>query len=455
MQKRRILPLTRVVMVFGVGASGLTGIVGGVLGTLLLFRSTPNLAGLAWTLHPDIMVFGFLTLFICTVATSLLPKLNRAHAHPKLGFTSTLLLTLATLLWLTLQATPIVGDLALLASTLFFLTITATSIRRPRNTLGYGNIYIAAGALTLTLLATVKVFTDTHNPYAEWGDYAYTWLAVAGFPTSMILGVWQHTAHFRGVNPRRMLSAVSATLWCTTLTTYSLSLFTKTYAPRLAEAGALVGVAAVATFLHNLSAFTPVTPPSRWAFDPNRWRYTWFDRSIRLASTWLAVGVGLQALYSTGFGWGYLGGVNIMDAWVHTTTVGFYLIVISGYAPILLPVMLRGEPSSIKPTLIPQILVSVGVGLRIIGDLLPFISHYTVILRDYSSLPVFAAVILYMLSLHGRDAHNTKGARITRTLGKSPLSTPAARYTTSTHKSGPKIPKANRSKILIKKNILS
>jgi hypothetical protein len=90
--------------------------------------------------------------------------------------------------------TPPYGRLALLASAIVFAAYTLSSVKRRGNTVGYGNIYFGVSALTLVAVATIKALIDAQSPYGEWEEYACTWLAVMGFPTSLILGVWQHTS---------------------------------------------------------------------------------------------------------------------------------------------------------------------------------------------------------------------------------------------------------------------
>jgi len=389
----------------GVGLSGVTGLAGGVLGVLLLSGWNRRVDWVAWILHPDLMVFGFLTLFTVAVATSLVPKLNSTRANPKLGLTSIGLLASTTPLWLLFHTRPLMGDIALLASAIVFAAYTLSSVKRPRNAISYGNIYFGAGALTLIAVATIKTLVDAQSPYGEWDEYTYTWLALMGFPTSTILGVWQHTAHFRGVSPRKTLSAAIAILWCTTLAIYTSSAITTLHVMRLV--GVVIEVIALSTFLFNLSAFTPAQLPSRWAFDPNKWRYRWFDRSIRIASLWLTVGIALQALYAVcpeGFTAGY---TQLLDAWIHTISLGFYLVVIASYAPIILPVLLRGRTLNIRLTLIPQLLVSLSVAWRILADLLTvFLGSHTAALLEYSPLPAFLAILVFLV-----DVHRVRGGR--------------------------------------------
>ena len=412
MQGRRTRPPSGFTTLVGVGASGITGVVGGLLGVLLFSRSNRRVDWVAWAIHPDLMVFGFLTLFIITLAVSLLPRLNRTSIHPKLGLAPIVLLASATPLWAAFYTHPLIGDTVLLAATLVFTLITFSSVKPPRNTVGYGNIYFAAGALTLVVVATIKTFVDAQNPYGEWGDYAYTWLAVMGFPTSMILGVWQHTAHFRGVSPRKKLSAAASILWCAALATYILGATATSHATLLAAVGEAVEVAALAAFLFNLSVFTPVQLPSRWALELNKSRYAWFDRSMRIASLWLIVGVALQILYNLsleGFNAGY---GRLLDAWIHTTALGFYLIVIASYAPIMLPVLIRGKASAIRLTLIPQLLVSLGVAWRLLTDLLiAFTGFNAATLLEYSPAPVILAILVFLVDVHRVRGERTPDAR--------------------------------------------
>jgi hypothetical protein len=121
-------------------------------------------------------------------------KLNMTLANPKLGLISIGLLASATPLWLLFYIHPLMGDIALLASAIVFAAYTLSSVKRRGNTVGYDNIYFGVSALTLVAVATIKALIDAQSPYGEWEEYACTWLAVMGFPTSLILGVWQHTS---------------------------------------------------------------------------------------------------------------------------------------------------------------------------------------------------------------------------------------------------------------------
>lgn len=387
-------------MLFGLASSGIAGLFGGALGAILFLTPSGSLGSFAWALHPDLMVFSFLTLFVLTVATSLMPKLNRAPPRPKLGLFSTLALAAAGILWIVFDTRPLLGDFALLSSSLGFAAFTLCAVRRPKNALGYGDVYFGAGAVTLFAVALIKTAVDMQKPYFEWQDYAYTWLAVVGFPTSMIFGVWQHTSHFRGVIPRNAPSVVTALLWCVTLAIYTLSAVAGG-ATLLAKTGAVIETVTVAAFLLSQSAFTPARPAVRFAFEPNRGRYVWFDRSMRIASFWLAVGTALQlafALYPGGFRMGY---EELLDAWLHTVTLGFYLIVISSYAPVMLPVLLNGRPSAIRLTLVPQLLVSVGVVWRLLADLLVTLAGSgSMVFLAYSPTPVIIAIFILLANIH-------------------------------------------------------
>jgi hypothetical protein len=388
-------------VLLGVSVGSLIGLLAGILGSIYIYsiRSHSGAPSIV-VAHPQLEVFGFLATFITGVASLLLPKFNLKRPRPFLAAWAISLYACGSLLWVIRPASIVLGDALSLAGAVLSSTMIFTSLSRPRNPLGYGNLFFGAAGVTLILTLSFLTYFDASGHAAP---QSFPLLELAGFPTTMIFGVQLQTVRFKRAPPNLLFARTATGLWATFLLACGLSIYAPT--PSLVLLSSILFSAGGLYLLGGLNAFRRATKPTVWALNENMHRLPYFDASSRIAAYWFAASalfLVADALIHKGY-WRS----SLTDAYVHSLAVGYLMTTIMGYAPILLPGLLGTRVKDFKTQLSPLLLVSAGNAWRIVGDVSAGVSGgANYLYSGYSFLPVLVGAALFLIQAHSAIIHS-------------------------------------------------
>ncbi len=352
-----------------------------------------------YPVHPDLMINGFLTLFIMSVAFLLIPRfrnrrlerIGESYLAAALIFSGNLML----LAW-SITEVPLIlpAFILILLGSLIFSAMVVSILRWPSGVLAVADPYLLLSVVFLPLSLLVRVASGT-----GYGNPAYLVLSLLGFPTLMIFGVMTRTVHFRVVVLRKSLVKAAFPLILA-----SLAISTATslnWDPNLFTLSSALYLAGGVFFVFGVDGLKVVRSGEQYSRmrERDRVRYDYFSICFAGAVTWLLAGLVLGLLYSLTL---YSGSpvFSLRDGFIHSVTVGFMATTIMAYGPIMLPPLLSSHTPYKGLTLIPVMLVWAGNLWRVAGFLFRDFLGLSLELNGLSGILIVVGLLYFLFMTH-------------------------------------------------------
>jgi len=407
-QQARRKPARLTILATSTGAGmGILGTVVGILWLGILLGLPSPIDSRIILIHPDLQIFGFLTLFVMGVAYSAIPRFkNKPLRHPRAAAASILLVTFGNVLLLVDAFLPsemsgrLASDLTILLGAVVYAFIALRTLGRPSGPLASAEPFMALSVVALLLSLVNKLASDlslVSHSYS-YSSPAVLQLALIGFPTLMIFGVAVRTVHFRIVTLRRKLVKAG---FIPSLAGVSLS-FVAIFSPLEREftfVSSVLFTAAGMLFVAAINGLGDEISAEQYARmnERDRNRYIYFSPVIRIASAWLLAGLLLSVAASLDLP--SSGTLGLRDAFIHSVAVGFIGTTIMGYGAILLPPLTSGRTPFRGLTLTPIWLITAGNIWRVAGSIL---TRFGVVLWPtwFSGVLVLAGMTYFLWMVH-------------------------------------------------------
>jgi hypothetical protein len=388
-----------------------TGSVLGVISVLFGFVWLMSMDGVLTipshpiTRHPDLIIFGFLQLFIMGVGVVLLPRFhNRRVRVPVLAAAGCILVSFPAVasivavdsdqaLILPFRAAEMAGS-ALLAAAILL------SLGRPDWRFGGADCYVYTGFAGLLLVQLLRVLGAAGLLKAwSYSDPAVLVITLFGFPVSFIAGVVSRTIHFRIAKMERRLSLYSFAAFLLSLASAGAAWYAGS---RLLLIVSILSLALWFILFAKSTQFFKVDRGSQQFERMNerdRVRYLYFARTLQLAGAWMMASLGLGLAYHTS-------GLNaqlvyaVRDAYIHSLTIGFIGHVIVAYGPIVIPGLLSRRMPYIGLSTKPALLLTLGNALRIAGFTLDSLTGIATFTRSISGALLLAGITGFLVMTH-------------------------------------------------------
>jgi len=401
-----IEPKERRLSVLAIAAGSTLGMLGVSLGVIWL-ASLWGLVGAPWAifLHPDLMILGFLQLFILGVGSLLIPRFkNRRIASPRLGYLSVGLIVTGGLLPFFPGPLHLLSTSLMLVGSLIFSLMLMASLGRPSSRFAAADYYLHLGLSILVVIAFLKVLNSiglSPSPRGYW-DAGLLLISLAGFPIAMIAGIMTRTIHFRIAVIRHRLSISSFIIYIMVISLAIMELAGSIQPTWIMSAPLLILWALWAvSFSLSIELFRKDSGEQFSRMNErDRARYLYFVSVIRLAGVWLLVSAGL----AVAFAYASLTDSSLLfglrDSFIHALSLGFIGHIIMGYGPIMLPGLLMRRMPYIGLTLTPPYLLTAGTIWRVIGMILDPFAGYSLWTTALSGIVIVVAIIHFLLMTH-------------------------------------------------------
>ena len=329
--------------------------------------------------HPNIEVFGFLTLFILGASLTIIPRFKgRKLVSNKLAWESVILVSLGNLLVLFTSTRFLVyDDLLILGGALIALVLIGINLGRPSGPLALAEPFMWLSVISLFLAVSLKTYFDYMATNSSWDSFAFLEIIFFSFPTMMIFGISTRTIHFRvaRMNKKVVSLAFYLAVMATSVAAIASILSSgSSLGADLLDASSILYLACVFAFVLGISAFRDnmLTDHVRRMNERDRTRYLYFGRAYRIAVSWIVLAVLLAVVYALFSQDTNLAGSLfwVRDAFIHSMAIGFLGSMIAAYAPILLPAVISGRAPYHGLTNLPLYLVVAGNIWRVGSDLL-------------------------------------------------------------------------------------
>ncbi len=415
-----VRPGRRITLLF-IAVGSIFGFFATILGALLL----ANLSGIhdvpsvsLYSDHAYLQIFGFLSEFVCGVAYSVIPLFkSKKLTNPNTAYIIFSLITAANLLGI---AAIFIGgsyysslfkifSFLILISSAFFCYQILDVLSGPRS-LGEAESFLSMATISFVLISVIFFAATTFPQLLNAEDLfgtGFLYLSLIGFAGSMIFGVELRTVAFRMTNYRKSFAKPAALLQAVSIALAFLSSFR--------DFGVLGDFSGV-TFLSSAVCFAisirifegrkqsrvmlPLTS-SRPNVATHNSISDYTDACILSSVLWLVFGLAL------GIFWQFHDSTNfwIRDSFIHTLAIGFIGSTITAYGPVLLPGVLMDKAPRKHLSLIPLLLLNIGLLIRIGGN------FYSTLFpsgppmwESLSGLAIIAAIVILMKNLHFREA---------------------------------------------------
>lgn len=362
----------RLVLIPGVALATVSGVLGAVMGAVWLLSLSGLLPFTPSVLsHPKLMLFGFVYVFITSVAMVLAQRFrNEEHtSYLRLRISSPIAMSLGVLLSAFAEPGNMVWLLGYLAAVAGASSAAIYSVRvlgRPSGPLAAADPLISSSMILMPLTLALTMFAELDGVHV-FGRPGLPLLLLLGTPAGMVMGVGIKTVHFR-VNIRLRRGA----WWL--LTPLHVASSAAAYAAVLLRSGALELAASLgyllasAVWMLSVDALRRVKSGEQYARmrERDRVRYLYFSALYRAASIWLLVGCVLAVLNSASLLLAHPLWFSLRDAYIHSVAVGFVGNMILAYSPILMPSLMSARMPYTGLTLYPAALLNSGNVLRIV-----------------------------------------------------------------------------------------
>lgn len=400
----------RKLSLFFIATSGLFGLVGTTLGTLLLAALSGALAGFGsgalFLAHPYLQIYGFVVEFVVGVEYSLLPRFKTGRIPSVgLGYATYFLLTSANALFI---YSSISSSYAVLANSTGAVLILAGSILSavqvfslasgPRGGFPETNPLIMNSSVSLVLLSLALLL--------EWQGYVSVdefssqmiLLALVGFAGSMIYSVEIRSVSFRQSDYRKKLAKLTSALQVVAVAAVFLSIAFALQFLSVVAAALFFAAGLSLTFTIKIFEFSRplMYRPAMTKMHFSILRFN--EVGIISGSVWLIfgliTGIILVVTDSTVF--------FLRDSFIHSIAIGFIGSSIVVFAPMLLPGLLGRRAPTSGLSYGPIVLLNAGLILRIAGNATTLISAARAlpIWESFSGPLILGAIVWFFVVLH-------------------------------------------------------
>lgn len=369
--------------------------------------------------HPFLQIFGFLAEFVCGVSYSVIPLFkSKKISRIRLAYVPLSLITIANILGIASAVGNIgypglllqVSSFLILFSSIVFCYQILRVLGRPSKILGEAEPFLSMAALSFVLISVIFFVNSAFPAYVGTGSGSlfsagFIYLSLVGFTGSMIFGVELRTVAFRMTNYRRSVAKAAAILQGLSILLAFVSIF---------RGLGYIGAVASVTFLLSGICFAMAIrifegkAKSRTLLPLTEGRpdvashnvisdYT--NACIFASTAWLlisfAIGVAWQDFGVRGF-W-------VRDSFIHSIAIGFIGSAIIAYGVVLLPGVISQKAPRKNLSLLPLLLLNVGLVVRDAGNLHSTLTVGSLpIWESLSGLFILAAMIVYFENIHFR-----------------------------------------------------
>lgn len=369
--------------------------------------------------HPYLQIFGFLAEFVCGVGYSIIPLFkSKKISNLKVAYIPFSLITAANVLGILgvteagayyVQLVQVSSFLILVSSTIFCYQILQV-LGRPSKILGEAEPFLSMAALSFVLISVIFLVNSAFPKYLGAGNgdlfsAGFIYLSLAGFTGSMIFGVQLRTIAFRMTSYRKRTVKVATFLQAVSILLAFFSTFR--------GLGFLGSVTSVA-FLSSACCFSfairifegrassrmllPLTE-GRTNVASHNTISDYTDACISSSMLWLLFSFVLGVLWEV-FG---VSDFAVRDSFIHSIAIGFIGSAIIAYGVVLLPGVLNQRAPRKHLSLLPLLLLNVGLIVRDGGNFYSALSSGSLpIWESLSGLFIIAAMIVFFNNIHLR-----------------------------------------------------
>lgn len=368
--EQRLRP-ARLILIPGVALATVSGVLGAVLGAVWLLSLTNALPFTPSALaHPKLMIFGFVYVFIASVAMVLVQRFKNENPYSYLQLRASSPIIMAVGVWLFAFAEPgtvvwLLGYLAALAGASSAALYSVRVLGRPSGPLAAADPLISSSMTLMPLSLALTMFAELESAHA-FGRPGILPLLLLGTPAGMVMGVGIKTVHFRvDIKLRRRAWWLVAPLHAASSAAASAAALHQSEALELAASiGYLMASIAWVVSVDALRRVRTGGQYSRMR-ERDRVRYLYFSALYRVASIWFLAGCLLAASSSAIRLLAHPLWYAFRDAYIHSIAVGFVGNMILAYAPILMPGLMSGRAPHVGLTLYPAAILNAGNVLRV------------------------------------------------------------------------------------------
>lgn len=357
---------------------GLLGTSIGVVWLATLYGIPVDPGRRLFIIHPDLQIFGFLTIIIMGIAYTLIPRFKSKQLdHMGWAYISILLIVVGNVISIINAANlinfihPIIGSALLLIGGLIFAVLILKILGKPSGGLAVAEPFMGLAVVSLLLSMTVRLLSDASllrfsYSYAHLG---FIQLILLGFPIMMIYGIMIRTINFRIVLLRKPLVKASFPFALAAIITAFTSIFIDEKILIMLSMISFLVVGILIISSSEMLKHRTSGPIFERMNDRDRVRHLYFSGTIRIAAIWLLVGLtsGVAMTISQFYGQ-YM--FELRDTFIHSLAIGFVGSMIMAYGPILLPRVISGRVPYKNLSIIPVYLVTIGNAWRVGGNIL-------------------------------------------------------------------------------------
>ncbi|GBC71036.1 hypothetical protein HRbin02_00813 [Candidatus Calditenuaceae archaeon HR02] len=361
----------RLVLILGVSFATISGVLGAVLGAVWLLSLSGALPFTPSALvHPKLMIFGFVYVFIVSVAMVLVQRFKNVEPSSYLGLRVFSLIVMTVGVWFFTFAEPgtvawLFSYLAALAGTSSAAFYSVWALGRPSGPLAAADPLISASMTLMPLSLALTIFAELESAHA-FGRPGLLLILLLGAPAGMVMGVGIRTVHFR-VDTKLRRRAWWLVTPLHTASSAAASAAALLHSESLELAASVGYLLASAVWVVSVDALRRVKSGEQYARmrERDRVRYLYFSALYRVASIWLLAGCLLSASSSVSLLLAHPLWYTLRDAYIHSIAIGFIGNMILAYAPILMPGLMSARIPYAGLTLYPAALLNAGNVLRV------------------------------------------------------------------------------------------
>ncbi len=390
---KKVLFISIPIVLIGItfGLLWLHSIWGGPLQNIDLFKM----------LHPSVMMFTFLTLFIMGVSYTLVPTFWGYKSDPLYAFTTIALLLLGEVMAIIFHVSQLNAVLGVLVSSIGLLAYAIyiiTKVRLVNQVFYYSDLFILISLITLIFISFYRIYLSVLNgsPYIL-GDYLYDHLIISGFILPFIYGVSTRTMKFKFTYIDRDILGVSFYIYLIGNTYGIINLFFRIY-EGLNILPLLYTLSAIFYgYSYNIFELSPGEEYARRMKIRDWIRYKFFTRHISIAGMWLYLGYILLIIYVFYGSIGSSTSLLLWDASLHSITIGFIGNFIVAYGGIMLPPIILRRASYKSLGYHTYLLLNTALILRVAIDIFPIPRHPILSMIHYILILLAIGSFIYMM----------------------------------------------------------
>lgn len=343
-----------------------TLLLSGVIGLTVQFAMLRQLLGFSFTsqAHSVPMVYGFLGVFLVTDAFIISPHRKLVSANMNLAYATLLLLVTGVYLRFIPRSMSVYANfLILIGAVLYGIQVNRLCSLPPALT---GDRISRVSSMFMMASAFVLVGQSFSLPFVS-GMY-WVQLAVFGF---LVLAVFDEESrtYTTLANRRRadtkLIQLGAALFSIGVVCGYASGYTTGSTTAQISAVLELIGLGVFARAIRVLSRHRE---DSRESSETTETRI-WFEKHVSASYAWLTFSLLSYMFLVSGQGH-WLAPPLLYDAYLHSATIGFVLLTLMAYEPVLMPAHMGKKTDLSRLSLKPFLLVNVGSLMRVVGDAL-------------------------------------------------------------------------------------